>query len=149
AYLQMIDQGGDWAYYLNADGSVRWNDVIAFGYSFGAQTVVAATKYVPLWRGVATSGPSLDPTKDMWLTAMPNVTPPSHSYMISGNMDGGNTEHFAATMALGWLGTKVNASTGMPPYMDSHVLEVNFGHSEFCSVNGFDAVCDYVFGTKK
>jgi hypothetical protein len=149
AYLEMIDPGADWGYYLNADGSVRWSDVIAFGYSFGAQTVVAGTKYVALSRGIATSGPSLDPTKDAWLTAMPNVTPVDRSYMISGNMDGGNTEHFAAAAALGWLGTKVNASTGMPPYMDTHVLEVNFGHSEFCSVNGFDAVCDYVFGTKK
>ena len=29
------------------------------------------------------------------------------------------------------------------------MLEVDFGHSEFCSVEGFDAVCDYVFATTK
>jgi hypothetical protein len=148
-YLQTRDPGADWGYYLNADGSVRWNDVIAFGYSFGGQTVVAATKYVPLARAIPVSAPGLDPAKAAWLLGSPAITPPSRSYVISGNMDGGHEDHLKCVMALGWQGPVVNTAKVMPPYMDSHILEVNFGHSEFCSIGQFDAACDYVFGTQK
>jgi hypothetical protein len=148
-YLQGRDPGADWAYYLNADGSVRWNDVIAFGYSFGGQTVVAGTKYVPLARAIPVSAPGLDVTKAPWLLTMPALTPPSRSYVISGNMDGGHQSHIKCVMDLMWQGPVVNTAMVMPPYMDSHILEVNFGHSEFCSIGQFDAACDYVFGTQK
>jgi hypothetical protein len=128
---------------------VRWNDVIAFGYSFGGQTVMAATKYVPLARAIPVSAPSMDITKATWLTTMPAITPVSRSYVISGTSDGGHAQHIKCVTDLMWPGPKVDTSSATPPYGDSHQLEVNFGHSEFCSIGQFDAVCDYAFGTLK
>src|SRR6188768_2497089 len=55
AYLKDNDPGSDWGYYLDAAGEVRWNDVIVFGYSYGGQMGVAASKYVPLDRVIITA----------------------------------------------------------------------------------------------
>src|SRR5690606_19318879 len=92
AYLQTQDPGSDWAYYLDAEGNVRWNDVIVFGYSFGGQTGAAGTKYVPLHRVVATSAPGIS-AEAAWVTEMPNVTPGTRSFTISGITDGGHDNH--------------------------------------------------------
>jgi hypothetical protein len=149
-YLNTTDPGSDWAYYLDAQGEVRWNDVIVFGYSFGGQTAAAGTKYVPLHRVVATSAPGINESAT-WVTDMENVTPPTRSFTITGTDDGGHENHVATAMRLGWPGPEVNTSTSTPPYDDSHILTVEFGHSEFCSLPGnvlanADEVCEWAFG---
>jgi hypothetical protein len=150
AYLQMQDAGADWAYYLDAQGEVRWNDVIVFGYSFGAQTGAAGTKYVALHRLVATSGPGINESAT-WVMEMPNKTPGNRSFTISGTDDGGHEDHMATATRLGWPGTEVQTWTSAPPYDNSSLLAVDFGHSEFCSLPtnvlaNADAVCDWAFG---
>lgn len=150
AYLQKQDPGADWAYYLDAAGNVRWNDVIVFGYSFGGQTGAAGTKYVALHRLVATSAPGIS-AEAAWVTTMPNVTPGNRSYTISGTDDGGHANHMATATRLGWPGQVVNTSASTPPYNNSSLLEVAFGHSEFCSLPknvlaNADQVCEWAFG---
>lgn len=153
SYLQQKDPGADWAYYLDAQGNVRWNDVIVFGYSFGAQTGAAGTKYVALHRLVATSGPGISDTA-AWVSELPNKTPGTRSFTISGIDDGGHKNHMATATRLGWPGQEVNTSAAKPPYGDSHLLAVAFGHSEFCSLPtnvlaNADEVCEHAFGYTK
>ncbi|HVJ18735.1 MAG TPA: hypothetical protein VM686_25110 [Polyangiaceae bacterium] len=150
AFLQAQDPGSDWAYYLDADGNVRWNDVIVFGYSFGGQTGAAGTKYVALHRVVATSAPGIS-EEAAWVSEMPNVTPGTRSFTISGTDDGGHANHMATATRLGWPGAEINTSQSAPPYDDSHLLAVDFGHSEFCSLPtdvlaNADEVCEFAFG---
>jgi hypothetical protein len=149
-YLQAQDGGADWAYYLDAQGSVRWNDVIVFGYSFGGQTGAAATKYVALHRLVATSAPGID-MDAAWVKDMPNKTPGNRCFTITGTTDGGHENHLATAMRLGWPGQPVETWMSTPPFGGSSLLEVDFGHSEFCSLPknvlaNADAVCEHAFG---
>lgn len=153
AYLQTQDPGADWAYYLDAQGNVRWNDVIVFGYSFGGQTGAAGTKYVALHRLIATSAPGIS-AEAAWVSEMPNVTPGSRSYTISGTTDGGHANHMATATRLGWPGQEVATSTSAPPYNNSSLLAVDFGHSEFCSLPtnvlaNADELCEWAFGYVK
>ncbi len=148
-YLQAQDPGADWAYYLDQAGDVRWNDVIVFGYSYGGQTGAAATKYVALHRLVATSSPHIDDTAT-WVSTQ-NVTSGYRSYAISGTLDGGHAEHMETATRLGWPGQEVATWQSSPPYDDSSLLAVDFGHSEFCSLPedvlpGMDALCEFAFG---
>jgi hypothetical protein len=148
-YLQEQDAGADWAYYLDAQGEVRWNDVIVFGYSFGAQTGAAGTKYVALHRLVATSGPGINESAT-WVME-PGKTPGNRCFTISGTDDGGHENHMATATRLGWPGAKVETWTTAPPYNNSSLLAVDFGHSEFCSLPtnvlaNADEVCEWAFG---
>ncbi|HXK18327.1 MAG TPA: hypothetical protein VNG33_11020, partial [Polyangiaceae bacterium] len=54
------DPGGDWGYYLNADGSVRWSDVFIMGYSWGAQSAAMIASYVRFGRVFCASGPQAE-----------------------------------------------------------------------------------------
>ncbi len=150
AYLQRQDPGADWAYYLDAQGNVRWNDVIVFGYSFGGQTGAAGTKYVALHRLVATSAPGIA-EQASWATSMPSVTSVKRCFTITGTEDGGHESHLATATRLGWPGQPVETWTSTPPYDGSSLLKVDFGHSEFCSLPtnvlaNADAVCEHAFG---
>ena len=149
-YLQNQDPGADWAYYLDTEGNVRWNDVIIFGYSFGGQTGAAATKYVALHRVVATSAPGIS-EEAAWVTDMPNVTPGNRCFTITGTDDGGHENHLATATRLGWPGENVETWNSAPPYDNSSLLSVQFGHSEFCSLPegvlaNADEVCEWAFG---
>jgi hypothetical protein len=143
-WLATNDPGADWGYYLNADGSVRWSDVIAFGYSFGGQTAAAATKLDALDRAIATSAPGID--ADAPMMAMPSITPGERGWALFDETDGGERKGAAAT-ALGWPGMPVDTTQVAAPYMDSHILLLNGGgHSEFCSRPDFDTQCEIAFG---
>jgi hypothetical protein len=144
AWLATNDPGADWGYYLNADGNVRWSDVIAFGYSFGGQTAAAATKLDALDRAIATSAPGID--ADAPMMAMPSITPGDRGWALFDETDGGERKGAAAT-ALGWPGVPIDTTQTEPPYMDSHILLLNGGgHSEFCSRPDFDTQCEIAFG---
>jgi hypothetical protein len=153
SHLHDKDPGADWAYYLDAQGNVRWNDVIVFGYSFGGQTGAAGAKYVALHRVVATSAPGIA-EEAAWVKDMPNVTPGSRCFTITGTDDGGHENHLATATRLGWPGQNVDTWTSAPPYAGSSLLSVDFGHSEFCSLPmnvlaNADAVCEWAFGYTK
>jgi hypothetical protein len=154
AYLAENDPGADWGYYLDAAGEVRWNDVIVFGYSFGGQMGVAATKYVALDTVVITASPNV-PIDAPWLTEMPSITPVERCYQFVGYQEGEHETHINETKLLGWLGEPFDVGDGVqdPPPYPSHILTVDDGHSQFCGrpfndgMKDWDAICEWMFGT--
>jgi hypothetical protein len=151
-YLATQDPGSDWGYYLDAQGEVRWNDVIVFGYSFGGQMGVAASKYIAADRIIITSAPNV-PIDSPWLK-QPSKTPPERCYFLGGNKDGEHPTHKAETLLLGWPGEVINV-THMPPPYASNRLEVDDGHSSFCGrpfadgMVDWDSICEFMFHTVK
>lgn len=155
AYLKDNDPGSDWGYYLDGAGNVRWNDVIVFGYSFGGQMGVAATKYVALDRVIITASPNV-PIGAPWLTQMPNVTPPERCYQFVGFKEGEHKTHIDETTLLGWLGEPFDVGNGVidPPPYPSNRLIVEDGHSDFCGrpfndgMKDWDAICEWLFNVQ-
>lgn len=147
-YMQDNDPGGDWAYFLNADGSVRWSDVYLVGYSYGSQTLAVVGKYVRIGRGIATSGPVDEGFPNAtWLKA-PSATPLERMIGLFGatNLD---TKVQTGT-AAGWLTPAVTVAAGATTadLMAGHmfILEGQ-GHGEFCAGDGgnWKALCQHAF----
>jgi hypothetical protein len=155
AYLKNADPGSDWGYYLDANGEVRWNDVIVFGYSFGGQMGVAATKYVALDRVIITASPNI-PINSPWLTEMPSVTPVERCYQFVGFKEGEHKTHIDETTKLGWLGEPFDVENGItkPPPYPSNRLIVEDGHSDFCGrpfndgMKDWDHICEWLFNVQ-
>ena len=153
--LKDMDPGSDWGYYLDAAGEVRWNDVIVFGYSFGGQMGVAATKYVPLDRVIITASPNV-PIDAPWLTDMLNVTPVERCYQFVGFNEGEHDTHINETTLLGWIGEPFDVEDGItkPPPYPSNRLIVDDGHSDFCGrpfndgMKDWDAICEWLFNVQ-
>jgi len=152
AYLNTQDPGADWDYYLDANGNVRWEDVILFGYSYGGQTAVAATKFVAPYRAIATAAPNI-PDDATWITEMPNVADVSKCFAINSE---GEADHFDILTEMGWPGNPeivMDDDYNMimqPPFNGTSKIQAPGGHTEFCSVAGdrYDVICDFVFDTK-
>ncbi len=160
------DPGGDWGYYLNADGSVRWTDVYMVGYSFGSQTMAMDAKYVRFGRVITTSGPQDEGFPNATWISAPSATPVDRMYMAVGLTmpypstaanDNEVMGMFTTVKNAGWPGTPFNVIPGqMGPFMDSHELSMvgsdqhsPGGHTVFCnndSMNGWMAPCKYLFG---
>jgi dienelactone hydrolase len=153
AYLQSQDPGAAWGYYLDAQGEVRWQDVILFGYSYGGQTALAATKYVAPYRTIITAAPTL-PNDASWLTEMQNVADVNKCFAINS---AGEAAKFDKLTMAGWPGTPQNVMNDayqmvmQPPFMNTSKIQAPGGHTEFCSVAGdrYDVICDFVFDVKK
>ncbi len=153
--LKDMDPESDWGYYLDAAGEVRWNDVIVFGYSFGGQMGVAASKYVALDRAIITASPNI-PIDSPWLTDMPNVTPVERLYQFVGYLEGEHETHINETTLLGWLGDPFDVEDGItkPPPYPSNRLIVEDGHSDFCGrpfndgMKDWDAICEWLFNVQ-
>ena len=149
-YMQMMDPGADWEYFLNADGTVRWSDVYLVGYSYGSQTLAVVAKYVRIGRAIATSGPVDEGFPNATWIKAPSATPLERMYGLFGssNLD----TKVQTTQAAGWLGQPltVNAGAAAGSFMGAHLLILQGqGHSEFCAGDGGDwkALCNYSFGT--
>ena len=159
-----LDPGGDWGYFLNADGTVRWTDVVLIGYSFGSQTIAMVSKYVRVSRVCATSGPASEGFPDAeWITH-PSATPVDRLYMMVGGdapyppASGNVGDKIDTTSHAGWLGPPINvkpADTG--PFGDAHQIVLvgsgpgaPGGHSEFCAGDGggWRAICNHFLGAK-
>jgi hypothetical protein len=152
AHMQEQDPGGDWAYFLTADGKVRWSDVWLVGYSYGSQTLAVWGKYVRIGRGIATSGPADEGFPNaLWIKENPGATPLDRMYLLVGTNDIGNKVD--TVLNAGWIGPRVD----VPPGADAaffasqpHVMVLEGqGHGEFCAGDGgdFKNLCDYAFGS--
>ena len=148
-YMVTQDPGGDWGYFLNADGTVRWSDVYLVGYSYGSQTLAVVAKYVRIGRGIATSGPVDEGFPNATWIKAPSATPLDRMFGLYGstNLD---TKVQTAT-AAGWLGppVTVNAGASTADLMMGHqFILTGQGHSEFCAGDGgqWKALCQYSFG---
>lgn len=148
-YMQEQDPGGDWEYFLNADGSVRWSDVYLVGYSYGSQTLAVVAKYVRIGRGIATSGPVDEGFPNAtWIKAT-SATPLDRMIALIGasNIDSKVT----TTTSAGWLVPTVTVKAGATTadLMGGHVFILEGqGHSEMCAGDGgnWKALCQYAFG---
>jgi hypothetical protein len=165
-HAMTADPGGDWGYYLNTDGSVRWTDVYMVGYSFGSQTIAMDAKYVRFGRVVATSGPQDEGFPNATWITQPSATPVDRMYMAVGftmpypstaQNDSEVMGMFTTVKNAGWPGVPFNVVPGqMGPFMDSHELSMvgsdnnsPGGHTVFCNnntMNGWIPACAYLFG---
>jgi hypothetical protein len=164
------DPGGDWGYYLNTDGSVRWSDVFIMGYSWGAQSAAMIASYVRFGRVFCASGPQAEqfPNAD-WITHT-WATPADRLFMIVGfnepypSMDKVDIAPNTVTSMIdtvtkaGWIGPPVNVLPGdKGPYTGKHLFaavakfpydqHAPGGHGIYCNndpLSGWAAMCSYI-----
>jgi hypothetical protein len=152
------DPGGDWGFFLNADGSLRTTDVYVVGYSWGAQTWSMISTYIRFGKVIAASGPVNEGFPNgAWMTD-PSATPESCKYVLASDMQA--TEIFPNVIKAMWPGQMVPVHLGDPgPYTDDqHLFEMigpgeggtsPGGHTVFCTDSPMDKwwpVCKHVLG---
>jgi hypothetical protein len=157
----MNDPGGDWGYFLNADGTLRTTDVWVVGYSWGSQTWAMISSYVRFGRVICTSGPQAEGFPNAaWITH-PSATPNACKYTMLGFMadypstvpidiaPNTVTSMIDTTTKAGWIGPPINVHpcdpvTGMPSctakYTAGHQIAMvgsnphsPGGHTVFCT----------------
>jgi hypothetical protein len=147
AYLQSKNAQGDWGYYLDNSGQVRWSDVIFFGQSHGATSAAAYAKLRRVSRAVSMSGPrDTNPVVAAWLT-LPSPTPIDRYYGFTGTQDSQHPDHLKAMQVMGYLGQVVDITQAMPPYADSHRLQYDGAHTDDLTCMPFPVACQYLLGT--
>jgi len=165
-YGMMADPGGDWGFFLNADGTLRTTDVWVVGYSWGSQTWAMVSTYVRFGRVVCTSGPVDEGWPNAtWMTD-PSATPEDRKYDLVGQTMAWPMEMEAIlnnVIKAKWPGTVVNVyPSGMPASYtsDQHLFALiggnggitPGGHTVFCNdnpMNGWIPLCKYVFGQQQ
>ncbi len=168
------DPGGDWGYYLNTDGSVRWSDGFIMGYSWGAQSAAMIASYVRFGRVFCASGPQAEqfPNAD-WITHQ-WATPADRMFMIVGFNEpypstdkvdiapNTVTSMIETVTKAGWIGPPVNVLPGdMGPYTGKHMFaavakfpydqHAPGGHGIYCNndpMSGWTAMCNYILLNK-
>jgi hypothetical protein len=157
--LQYLDEAypdEDWGYYLNADGSVRWSDVILTGMSHGASNAARWAMLVRVSRVVSLSGPrdnmctSLNASNcggvvATWLSETPS-TPIDRFYALTGVNDSQHLQHLFAMQTMKYVGAATNVAGMQPPYANSHRLIAAGGHADYCDLASYQGVCNYLFG---
>jgi hypothetical protein len=164
---QSLDPGGDWGFFLNADGTLRTSDVWVVGYSWGSQTWAMISAYVPFGRVITTSGPQNEGFPNAtWITSKSAAgTPGDRKYMLIGfnapypSTSANDSEVMGMVTTVtnaGWPGTMTNVTPTSPgPYTSTqHLFSMvgsaansPGGHTIFCtgSANcGWNPLCDYV-----
>jgi len=153
------DPGGDWGYFLNADGTLRTTDIYVVGYSWGAQAWAMISAYVKLGRVISASGPVDEGFPNAtWMTD-PSLTPNDRKYALVS--DGQAEDIFPNVMKAGWPGTVTMVTPTSPgPYTaEQHLFEMvggdggttPGGHTVFCNdnpANGWAPVCKHVVGVQ-
>ncbi|HMJ55378.1 MAG TPA: hypothetical protein VK540_25055 [Polyangiaceae bacterium] len=154
-YLQGLYPEEDWGYYLNADGSVRWSDVIVSGMSHGASAATRIAMVRTLAGAVSLAGPrdnscGTDPacatgTVASWFSEVPK-TPLDRVYAMTGALDAQHPEHLFAMQKIGYVGQVVDVDTTALPYNATHRLKAASGdHTDFCGVAKYQDACNYMF----
>jgi hypothetical protein len=148
AHLQTLNPEADWAYFLNADGSPRWSDVIFIGHSHGATSAAAFAKLRRIWRAVSLSGPrDTNPVLATWL-GQPSATPIDRLFGFTGTEDPQYPDHIKAMDAMKYLGTLTDVGSQPPPYGGSHRLQYPAGHNDSIDCQRFRAACLYMLGAE-
>jgi hypothetical protein len=157
-YLHKLYPNEDWGYFLNADGTVRWSDVIFTGFSHGASNAPRFSMIVRASRSVSFSGPRENTCNSFpscvgstglisadWLAEKP-ATPTDRFYTLTGTADDQYPQHLYAMNKIGYTGMPVSMAVG-PPYGGSHRIFVQGGgHASPCNETTYKAVCNYLFG---
>jgi hypothetical protein len=155
AYLHGKYPDDDWGYYLDADGSVRWSDVIFTGMSHGASNAARFAMLVRAWRAVSVSGPRDNTCTSLnqddcggvvatWFDEEP-ATPIGRFFALTGKGDGQHTQHLYAMERMGYAGNALAVRSSAPPYDGSHRFIADGGHEEFCGQADYDDACNLAF----
>lgn len=156
SYLHATYPDEDWGYFLQADGSVRWSDVIFTGVSHGASNSARFASLVRASRVVSVAGPRDNLCQNMnaancggdvatWLSETPK-TPLDRFFGITGVKDDQHLQHLFSMEKLGFVGEPTSVDGAQPPYGDSHRLVHSGGHDDVCANQAFQNVCNYAFG---
>ena len=163
----VADPGGDWGYFLNADGTLRTTDVWVVGYSWGSQSWAMISAYVRFGRVILTSGPVSEgfPNAEWILHPAATGTPGDRKYMLADLPSpypvpgAGNMEKFDNVMRGGWTGMVTSVTpNGMGTYTaDQHIFAMigsngqsPGGHTVFCNdnpMNGWLPLCKHLVDT--
>ncbi len=147
-YLQTANSAGDWSYYFDASGKVRWSDVIFIGHSHGASSAAYYAKVLRLWRAISLSGPrDTNPVIATWLT-IPSATPIERYYGFTGTLDPQHPDHIESMQIMGYLGVLTDVMTTPAPYNDSHRLQYDGAHNDSANCANYDPACKYMFGVQ-
>lgn len=147
-YLQSRNPQGDWTYYLQKTGDVRWSDVIFIGHSHGASSAGAYAKMHRLWRAISLSGPrDTNPVVATWLT-LPSVTPIDRYYGFTGTLDSQHADHIKAMEIMHYLGALTSVEGAQPPFGGSHRLQYKGDHGASANCGNYPAVCRYMLGVQ-
>jgi hypothetical protein len=167
-YAQGQDPGGDWAWFLNADGSLRTTDVYVVGYSWGSQSWAMISSFVRFGRVICTSGPVSEGFPNGgWITHPgPNATPGDRKYILVDlkmpypSAGEGNMEKFDNVIRGGWDDDVTSVTpNGTGTYTATQHLFAMIGsnaaspggHTVFCNdnpQNGWLPVCKHVLGVE-
>jgi len=147
-HLAKEHPGGDWDYYLDEKGEVRWPDVIFAGHSHGASSAAAYATIRPIHRSISMAGPrDTTPVVATWLSA-PSVTPADRMFGFTGTGDGQHQDHLEAFQTRGLPGEVVDVGRAEPPYGNSRRLLYQGGHGGAADCNRYQAACRYMFGVE-
>jgi hypothetical protein len=156
AYLHAQYPDEDWGYFLQADGSVRWSDVIFSGFSHGGSNAARFAFLVRASRVVSLSAPRENTCTRLDLANCGGVvatwlgetskTPMDRFFAITGKTDEQHLQHLFMMEKTGYSGTATSIDGAQPPYGNSHRLEAQAGHTDFCQLSNYAAVCNYAFG---
>ena len=155
-YLHAQYPEEDWGYFLQEDGSVRWSDVIFSGFSHGGSNAARFAFLVRASRVVSLSAPrentctrldlaNCGGTVATWLGET-SKTPMDRFFAITGKTDEQHLQHLFAMEKTGYSGAATSIDGAQPPYGNSHRLLANAGHTDFCQLSNYAAVCNYAFG---
>lgn len=148
------DEG--WGYFLDANGSVRWTDVIFSGFSHGGSNAARFAFLVEASRVVSLSAPRENTCARLdtancggvvatWLSE-PSKTPAERFFALTGKSDDQHLQHLFTMAKLGYPGTPTGIEGAQAPYGGSHRLTANAGHTDFCQMKTYEAACNYLFG---
>ncbi len=142
-HLDEVHPGGDWGFYLDGAGGIRYEHVIIAGISHGASSSGLFATRRPFSRAVMHSGGwgNVDAS---------TMTPVDVMFGLSHVADEQHAGHLNAWESAGLPGMPVVADTMDPPYGDSHRLIVQTPNGyPHCSVvvSGDSPIVDgeYVF----
>jgi hypothetical protein len=145
-YLQTKNPAGDWGYYFDSNGQVRWSDVLFVGHSHGASSAAAYAKKLRVWRAISLSGPrDTNPVVATWLT-MPSATPMERYYGFTGTLDPQHPDHIKSMEVMGYLGALTDVQSTPAPYNGSHRLQFDGAHTDSENCANYAAACKYMLG---
>jgi hypothetical protein len=114
-YLVTEHPGGDWGYYLNGDGSLRYEDVVIAGISHGGTSTGLFASRRAFHRAVMHSA-------GYWRIGDSPATPIGDIFGFSHTDDPQHSGHLDAWDSAGMVGTPTSIDGASPPYGDSRRL---------------------------
>jgi hypothetical protein len=148
ALLKTRDPGGDWGYYLDGEGQVRWSDVIFMGHSHGASSAAAYAKIRRVWRAISLAGPrDTNPVVATWLS-QPSATPIERYFGFTATGDAQHQDHLRAMETAKYAGAITTVEGAAAPYGGSHRLRHSGGHGDSANCARFADACRYMLGVE-